>query len=334
MDQGPFAAAVARLRHAVGDAHVLVGEEAAARYASDTIPWRRVPAAVVHPANAAEVQQVVRIAADCRIPIWAFSKGRNWGYGATMAFDNGAIILMLERLNRIEVNEELAYAVIEPGVTQRQLNDHLKSTGSRLWADVTDSTPEGSILGNALERGVGYTAYGDHFGHLCGLEVVLPNGDLVRTGAGPANAQTWHTYKYGTGPYLEGLFSQSSLGIVVRAGLWLMPEPEVINGYFFQMRDGRDLPAVIDALRRLALRRAVQSNLHMVNDFLFLTLLTQYPHDLLRPGETCLSDEALASLRAKYGIAPWNLTGALYGGAAQVRAGRALVRLRWPPTAR
>jgi 4-cresol dehydrogenase (hydroxylating) len=326
-----FADALARLQAAVGDAYVATGEEAATRYGRDTIPWRSLPLAVVHPADTAQVQAVVRIAAEFKLPVWAFSKGRNWGYGAAMAFQNRAIIVMLERLDHLEVNEELAYATIEPGVTQRQLNDHLKATGSRLWADVTDSSPEGSVLGNALERGLGYTAYGDHFGHLCGLEVVLPNGDLVRTGAGPQNGQTWHTYKWGTGPYLEGLFSQSSLGIVVRAGIWLMPAPEVCNGYFFQMRHGKDLPAVIDALRELALRRAVQTNVHMVNDFLLLTLLTQYPRELLKAGETCLSVDALAALRQRYGVAPWNLTGGLYGSAAQVRASRALIRRALAP---
>src|SRR5579884_1601139 len=170
--QRAFAGTLAALRAVVGDEHVLAGDEAAARYGTDTIPWRRVPAAVVHPADTGQVQDVVRAAARHKVPVWAFSKGRNWGYGATMPYQNGAVVMMLERLNDITVNEELAYAEIGPGVTQRQLNDHLRATGSKLWADVTDSSPEGSILGNALERGVGYTAYGDHFGHLCGLEVV------------------------------------------------------------------------------------------------------------------------------------------------------------------
>lgn len=103
-------------------------------------------------------------------------------------------------------------------MTQGQLSAHLREHGSKLWLDCTDSTPEGSVIGNALERGVGYTPYWDHFGNLCGLEVVLPTGEIVRTGGGPPNSLTWHTYKWGTykwgtGPYLEGLFSQSNFGI-------------------------------------------------------------------------------------------------------------------------
>jgi 4-cresol dehydrogenase (hydroxylating) len=319
-------AVLGRLRAAVGEEHVRAGGRAVADYSKDCIPWQRTCAAVVFPGSSDEVAEVVRAAAQHRRPVWAFSKGKNWGYGATMAGHDGAVILILERMNRIhEVNEELAYAVIEPGVTQQQLNEHLKARGIKLWADCTDSTPEGSVLGNALERGLGYTPYGDHFGHLCGLEVVLPDGTLLRTGGGPDNCHTWHTHKWGTGPYLEGLFSQSSFGIVVRAGLWLMPEPEAFNAYFFEMRDERDLPAVLDAVRRLALSRAIQSNAHMVNDFLLLSLLMQYPYDLRR-GSTCLPDDVLAELRRKYGLAPWTLLGGVYGSPAQVRASRALIR--------
>jgi 4-cresol dehydrogenase (hydroxylating) len=317
--------ALARLRHIVGADHVRTDSDVLARYSRDTIPGQRTCAAVVWPGSSQEVAEVVRVAARFRLPVWPFSKGRNWGYGGTMAAHDGAIILMLERLNRIlEVNEELAYAVIEPGVTQRQLNNHLKEHGVKLWADCTDSTPEGSVLGNALERGLGYTPYGDHFGHLCGLEVVLPNGETIRTGGAPAHAPTWHTYKWGTGPYVEGLFSQSNLGVVIKAGIWLMPEPESFNGYFLDVHCDRDLPELIDAVRQLALQNVVHSNVHLVNDFLFLTLLTQYPRDRLG-GQSYLSDEARAALRRKFGIAPWTLVGGLYGPRAQVRANRSLL---------
>ena len=73
----------------------------------------------------------------------------------------------------------------------------------------------------------------DHWNAVCGLEVVLANGDVLRTGMGAMpNSQVWHQYKYGFGPIVDGLFSQSNFGIVTRMGLWLMPAPEAY-------RDGR-----------------------------------------------------------------------------------------------
>ena len=83
---------------------------------------------MIFPGNANEVASALKIAHAHRLEIWPFSGGRNWGYGATLALTDGAVVMMLSRMNRIlEVDEHLAYAVIEPGVSYRQLSDHLRS---------------------------------------------------------------------------------------------------------------------------------------------------------------------------------------------------------------
>jgi len=326
--------ALARIREAVGNENVLATEGQREAHAKDTSLWRRVPGALVYPDTAEQVGKVLKAAGRFGIPVWPFSKGKNWGYGAHMGYQEGALILMLDRMDRIlEVDEELGYAVVEPGVTQGQLNAYLKTHGIKLWADSTDSTPDGSVIGNALERGVGYTPYWDHFGNLCGMEVVLPSGEIVRTGGGPPNSLTWHTYKWGSGPYLEGLFGQSNFGIVTKAGVWLMPEPEAFRCFICEIRDDRAMPAAIDAIRRLALHGALRSNVHVVNDVLFLAQMTQYPYDLLG-GSTHLSPEAREGLRARYRIAPWTITGGLYGSAAQVRAAQRQVKRALSPHGR
>jgi len=326
-----FDEAVIEMRAAVGSDHVLVESDALAGHSCDTIPWQRTCSAVVCPGSRDEVCAIVKIAAQHRLPLWTFSKGKNWGYGATMAAQDGAVILILERMNRIlEVNEELAYAVIEPGVTYKQLAEHLKSRGIKLWADCTDSTPQGSVLGNALDRGLGHTPYGDHFGNLCGLEVVLGNGEVIQTGAAPPDSPTWHTFKWGTGPYLEGMFSQSNFGIVTQAGIWLMPEPEAFEAVLCEIEQEENLPAVIDSLRRLALAGALRGTAHLINDILCLSMLTQYPHEL-RQGQQFLSDDVRRELRSRYGIGSWSLTSGLYGTVAEVRANRALIQRELKP---
>ena len=94
-----------------------------------------------------------------------------------------SMILDLSRMQAIEANEELAYAVVEPGVTYVTLYKFIQDKRLKLWIDCTDPG-WGSVLGNALERGVGYTPFGDHAAQLCGLEVVLANGEVIRTGMG------------------------------------------------------------------------------------------------------------------------------------------------------
>ena len=111
-----------------------------------------------------------------------------------------------------------------------------------LWLDCTGSGPEASILGNTLERGFGHTPYGDHFLNSCGMEVILGDGRQLNTGFGHyAGAQTTYTFKYGIGPFIDGLFTQSNFGIVTKLGIWLMPEPEMCKMFYCTVPKNEDL---------------------------------------------------------------------------------------------
>ncbi|MBI3154488.1 MAG: FAD-binding oxidoreductase [Burkholderiales bacterium] len=319
-------AALDQLRAALGDAHVCIRPEDLDRSSRCTIPWQSRCAAVVFPGNRDDVSAVLKIAAAHGLKVWPFSGGRNWGYGTTLAPEDGVVVMLLQRMNRIlEVNDELAYAVLEPGVTYAQLNAHLKANGHRLWADCIDGTSQGSVVGNALDRGLGQTPYGDHFGNLCGLEVVLPTGEIVRLGGTDEGPKTWHLHKWGVGPYLEGLFTQSNFGVVTQAGVWLMPEPEAHASYVFELHDERHLPQVIDAFRRLALQGVVTTKLHMINDFVSLTVVMQRIEQQ-RPDGAPLSAGEIAELRQRYGVAPMTCAGGLYGTRAQVRLQRRILK--------
>ena len=107
----------------------------------------------------------------------------------------------------------------------RYIQDH----NLKVWVDTPDPG-WGSPIGNALDHGIGYTMgnYRDHFGAHVGMEVVLPNGEVMRTGMGSIpNSTTWQAFKWGYGPYVDGLFTQSNFGICTKMGMWLMPKPPV-----------------------------------------------------------------------------------------------------------
>ena len=88
------------------------------------------------------------------------------------------------------------------------------------------------------------------------MEVVLADGELLRTGMGamPGN-RAWHVYKRGLGPTLDQLFMQSNFGIVTKMGVWLMPYPETYMPIWVRVWRDDDLAPLIDTLRRSRARR-------------------------------------------------------------------------------
>ena len=101
-----------------------------------------VPAAVVKPASVEEVQEIVKIANQYRVCLWPISSGQNHGYGMSCAVKPGNIIIDFSRMNRIlEVNRDLAYALVEPGVTYAQLYQYLQDNNIPLWIDCPSCQP-------------------------------------------------------------------------------------------------------------------------------------------------------------------------------------------------
>ena len=77
------------IRKIVGTEHVLTDETDVKKYSKDTSEWSKMPAAVVFPATTEEVAQIVKLANRYKFPIWPFSKGKNWSYGASMGLEIG-----------------------------------------------------------------------------------------------------------------------------------------------------------------------------------------------------------------------------------------------------
>ena len=210
--------ALSEWRALLGDVNVLVDDATLDRYARSTSSSSRRPAAVLKPGTRDEVVQVVKIARRCKTPLYPISTGQNWGYGDACAVYDGQVIVDLGRMNRIEhVDAELGYAVIQPGVTQKQLSAYLAENGVPFWIDCTGAGPNSSLVGNIVERGFGHSPYGNRFQMISGMEIVLGTGEVLHTGFGHyPGAKTTHLYPYGIGPYLDGIFTQSNFGIVTK----------------------------------------------------------------------------------------------------------------------
>jgi len=271
-----FSAAIQQFESAIGKDWVFTADADVTLYRDPYSPFRgdeqeeKVPSAAVAPASVEEVQAVVRIANQYKIPLWPVSTGKNLGYGGASPALSGTAILDLKRMNRIlEVNDRNHYALVEPGVSYFDLYRYIQENTLKVWIDPPDPG-WGSLIGNTLERGGGRTPMHEHYAWQCGLEVVLPNGELVRTGMGALpGSKTWQQYKYGFGPYVDGLFSQSSLGVVTKMGVWLMPEPEAYRAGTASVPRHDDLIPFVDTLAYLRNSQIVQGMFSVSSPLLF-----------------------------------------------------------------
>ncbi len=322
-----FEAALAEWRGVLGDDNVAADASSRVSAQTATFATHQRVLAVLRPANREQVQDCLRIANRFGIPVHPVSGGKNWGYGSRVPTCPQAVLLDLGRMNRIlDFDERLAYVTLEPGVTQGQLYAFLKKRKSKLWMDATGSSNAASVVGNAVERGFGHTPYGERFSHMCGLEVVLPTGDCVETGFHRfAGAKASATYPFGMGPHLDGLFTQSNLGVITRMTLWLMPAPEYFQAFFFRCDDAEGLAPLIEALRPLRLNGTIRNTIHIGNDYKVLSGLRQYPFEETG-GRTPLLPEQMVEFRRRMHFGCWNGSGGLYGTRKQVAEARRLLR--------
>jgi 4-cresol dehydrogenase (hydroxylating) flavoprotein subunit len=316
------AEALSELRRLLGDEAVRTDPASLAEFRDPYSPpsWRQhEPAAVLEPASAGQVQDIVRMADRYRFSLWTFSQGRNYGYGGPAPRQAGCAALSLRGLNRIlEINEDLAYAVVEPGVRFLDLHEELRGRKIPLWPSIPD-LGWGSVIGNTLDHGVGFTPLGDHPGRSCGMEVVLADGSLLRTGmGGQVGNPAWHVRKHAYGPSAEGIFMQSNFGIVTKMGCWLMPEPEAYISADVRVEREEDIVPLLETVRPLLLDGTIQNYPIVYNATLVGGAFSGVPRGHWYAGEGSLPGEAIGKMMAETGCGAWFMRFALYGPAAIV----------------
>lgn len=269
------------------------------------------PAGAIAPETVEEIQAVVRIANEYRLPIFPVSRGKNLGYGGSAPVLSGSVVMDLSRMKRIEFDAELGTVLLEPGVSFYDLYDYVQRNKLPYWLS-TPGNSWGSVVGNALDRGVGYTPYGEHTKNICGLEVVLANGDVVRTGMGAfTGAPTWQAYPFGFGPGWDQMFVQSNFGIVTKMGMWLMPEPESLMGMDVEFDRPEDLKVMVDTIAPLRRERLLTQSPSIGNWLRAAAVLTTRDQWTSEPG--ALSDSVIDAIRREFNIGWWGVSLRLYG---------------------
>ena len=222
-------ALIESLAQALGHDNVLTHEDDLDRYSTDALTparaFRAAPSlqktadAVVVPRSVQQVSDVVKLASAYKVPIVPYGGGTGV-MGAALPV-RGGIVVDLKGLNKVlDVNPTDKTVLVEAGVVLEDLVKALDERGLMPGHDPW-SVPIATVAGTISTNGVGYRAatYGPMGEQVLGLEVVLPNGQVLTTRSVP---------KYSSGPNLNHLFigTEGAFGIITKATLRVFRQPE------------------------------------------------------------------------------------------------------------
>lgn len=267
----------------------------------------------VTPSTMEDLQEIIEECRKKQRTIYPISTGYNWGLGSKIPVTEGALIVNLCQMTRIvEFDAEKGVVVIEPGVTQAQLSQYLRKRKANYFLDVTGSSEETSIVGNALERGVSYNAL--RIENVMGLEVLTGRGECIRTGSWRFHhSKTKYSYKYGVGADLTGLFFQSNFGVVTKMVYKLTPLQKHYYSVKLSFNSLDDVAASLANYTQLCSEGVIQSIFHIANFERAKDAVIPNIRKVLRDNG-CRSDINDATLILdKFLTCPWGALGVVSG---------------------
>ncbi|NOY70209.1 MAG: FAD-binding oxidoreductase [Deltaproteobacteria bacterium] len=240
---------IKRLEEIVGPAHVSAAAEERYFYSMDpgTMP-AAPPDAVVMPKNTKEVSRIMALATEKGVPVVPMGAGLVLS-GLTRAL-KGGIIMDMKRMNRvISVNPASRYAIVEGGTSQGMLQTYLKKHHPGLKHSMPDAPPVATIGGNIAIHGSGHLSVlaGFHTDMLNGMEVVLPTGEIVRTGSCSVSPD-W--FARAPLPDLSGIFLgwSGTTGVITKLSIKLFPKYKHNDLLVFVCEDADLMPEIISRL--------------------------------------------------------------------------------------
>jgi glycolate oxidase len=260
---------IAALRKIVSEERVLSGDEAMEPYTHDEVVGLRAnPEVVVRATSAEQVSEIFKLAQQERIPVTPRGAGYGLSGGAVPVL--GGIVLSLEKMDRIlEIDKKNLMITVEPGVITGNIHRAVEAEG--LYYPPDPASLDSCTIGGNIAEGAGgprAVKYGVTKDYVCGLEAVLPSGEIIRAGG--------KLVKNVTGYNLIQLVigSEGTLAVVTRIILRLLPLPKVqvdVLVPFDNFQDAADtvsdiiahriLPTTIEFMERdsiLAVERLLQ----------------------------------------------------------------------------
>lgn len=255
------------------------------------------------------------------------STGHNWGYGCYASHKDSSNHISLQKLNRIiDFDRENGLITLQPGVTYKHVQKFLKQNAPEWITPVHGGGPDCSVIGNALERGYGITPIMDHFSACYSLKAILPDGRLYESPLGSINLKSMaKKFRYGIGPYLDGIFTQSNFGIVTEMTIKLASKSEAIELFFINIEE-KELSKAVNAIKKIKSRyKGIVGGVNLMNKERVLSMMIDYPTEDIENREP-LSKDLIDKYAKELMIGDWNIVGAIFGPRKIVKSCKKLIK--------
>jgi glycolate oxidase len=260
-------ALVEQLKAIAGEENVLTSPEELLCYSYDGTVLEHLPELVVLPRTTAEVASTVKLARGEKMPVVPRGAGTNLA-GGTIPIRGGIVISLTRMTDILEIDAVNMVAVVQPGVVTARLQAEVVKQG--LYYPPDPASQKATTIGGNVGMDAGgphALKYGVTSDYVMGLEVVLPSGEVIRTGG--------KAIKNVTGYNLTQLFvgSEGTLGIVTEIILRLIPQPETSGSVLAAFADLDDAATLVNKILHAGVTPAVieimdQMTIRTVDDYL------------------------------------------------------------------
>jgi 4-cresol dehydrogenase (hydroxylating) len=309
---------------------ILTTEEQLAPYLRGTEGIKRTITAVVKIALIEDIPEILKLANSSaenkqdQFSVHPICSGLNWGYGTSLPPTDilPVIILDLSQLKKISLNPVLDLLTVEPGVTQQDLYEYLQKNNLDYMVPTTGAGPDCSILSNAMERGYGITPYTQHFDAVNSLKGYWASGEFFQSAISDLDKSILpddnnrdlvdKTYKYSPGPYIDGLFTQSGLGITTEVTIRIARKKAAFKSFFIKVYNDDLLIDVVPLIQKtLRDYEGIVGSINLMDKRRILSMFAENPNGT--DHHEVMSLNQIDSIAKLQDTPCWTIVGTIYG---------------------
>ena len=273
------------------------------------------------------------VSSPLKFSVYPVATGKNWGYGSALpsTSSGNVVILDLGKVNQIrDFDKQNGIVTVEPGVTQNQLYEFLKTQNAPFMVPVTGAGPTTSVLGNALERGYGITPIADHFTSVTSIKGFLADGSFYQSSlqcmsdmANGDNSECYvdKTFKWKHGPYLDGIFTQSGNMIVTEITLSLARVKPAFDSFYMRFFDKESFDNAYAVVKEIFHNlEGVVGSINLMDKRRVAAMVADNPQGC--GNHKVMTDEQVEVISKHYDVPEWTLVGTIYGTLSVAKAAK------------